>query len=218
MGFSCRKWVPSSGSLVFFSPSLFPPPFFSPPPPQAAERIGGAQGKCKKWGPLYGLCEGGLGHAPRKFWDLHALNCFWGSFFVHAYSTYIPCKLPSLFRDFNVRRGLAGGLCSSHIKFLNLHQQHKHIAKKQADLKSTIQQNEPFREAGLGCEWWTGSYLSTVWGPLALQAQGKLHLLPPSVGGNHRVKYTWVLLCLAIEKLLEGHFCCIDPLIAIDVI
>ena len=118
VGLSCRKWVPSSGSLVFFSPSLFPPPFFSPPPsPQAAERIGGAQGKCKKWGPLYGLCEGGLGHTPRKFWDLHALNCFWGSFFVHACSTYIPCKLPSLFRDFNVHRGLAGGLCSSHIKF-----------------------------------------------------------------------------------------------------
>jgi len=34
---------------------------------RAAKRIEGAQGKYKKWGLAYGLCEGSLGHAPRKF-------------------------------------------------------------------------------------------------------------------------------------------------------
>ena len=40
----------------------------------------GAQGNCKKWGPYYRLCEGGLGHAPRKFlrFYMHALKCSGG--------------------------------------------------------------------------------------------------------------------------------------------
>ena len=214
VGLSRRKWVPSSGSLVFFSPSLFTASIFSPPKP--AERIGGAQGK---WGPLYRLCEGGLGHAPRKFWDLHALNCFWGSFLcMHTVHTWLAsCHLYlGISEKYDVRGALASGLCSSHVKIWNLHQQHKHKAKKQADLKSTIQQNKLFREAGLGCEWWTWSYLNKFGGPLHCRPRGNYPCFPPSVGGNHKVKSTWVLLCLAIEKLWEGHFCCIDPLIAID--
>ena len=37
-------------------------------PIRAAERIGRAQAKYKKWAPQYGLCEGeGLGARPQKF-------------------------------------------------------------------------------------------------------------------------------------------------------
>ena len=33
---------------------------------RAAERIVGAQGKYKKWGPYYGLCEGDLRARPQE--------------------------------------------------------------------------------------------------------------------------------------------------------
>ena len=34
---------------------------------RAADRIVGAQGNYKKWGPYHRLCEGGLGAGPKKF-------------------------------------------------------------------------------------------------------------------------------------------------------
>ena len=68
-------------------------------PIRAAERIGRAQAKYKKWAPQYGLCEGKVwGHGHRNFEILHALKCVLGApkaFFVHAHSKYIPksCRL-----------------------------------------------------------------------------------------------------------------------------
>ena len=45
-----------------------PPKLPSLPPDRAAERIRGAQGKYKKWGPTKKNCVRGVwGHAPRKF-------------------------------------------------------------------------------------------------------------------------------------------------------
>ena len=61
---------------------------------RAAERIVGPQGKYKKWGPYYRLCEGGLGGCPWEILGFYMLwSVFWGLLrllFVHAYSTYIP--------------------------------------------------------------------------------------------------------------------------------
>ena len=35
---------------------------------RAADRIVGAQGNYKKWGPYHRLCEEGLGAGPKKIW------------------------------------------------------------------------------------------------------------------------------------------------------
>ena len=47
---------------------------------RAAERMGGAQGKYKKRGPLHRLCKEGLGARPQKFEVLHALKRVLGGF------------------------------------------------------------------------------------------------------------------------------------------
>ena len=61
---------------------------------QAAERIGGAQGKYKKWGPIKWTCKGGLGARPQEILRFYMLcSVFWGLqrlFFVHAHSS---CRL-----------------------------------------------------------------------------------------------------------------------------
>ena len=47
---------------------------------RAAKRIGGTQGKYKKWDPFYRLCEGGLGHMPPgNFEILLARKCVLGA-------------------------------------------------------------------------------------------------------------------------------------------
>ena len=75
--------------------------------------------------------------------------------FVHAYSTYIT-KLLSSFSGFRSKStmywALASRLHSRHVRCTTLKfasEQHKREAKKQADLKSTIQRNELLREARL---------------------------------------------------------------------
>ena len=42
-------------------------------PDMSAERIVGAQGKYKKWGPCCRLCEGGLGVRPQKILRFYML-------------------------------------------------------------------------------------------------------------------------------------------------
>ena len=80
------------------------------PHARAAERMGGAQGKCKKRGPQYRLCKGGLGVCPNKNFEvLHALRCVLGASeapFCACNSTYVP-NLPSsfsCFRSKSIRR------------------------------------------------------------------------------------------------------------------
>ena len=100
-------------------------------------------------------------------------SVFWGVLrLLFACIQYInTCKLPFSLSGFSLKstthRAIVSGLCSSYINALKhrwystsvlyhlwlkfASEQHKCKAKKQADLKSTIQWNKPFREAGLGC-------------------------------------------------------------------
>ena len=119
----------------------------------------GCQEDC--WGPL--LCERSLGACPRKFYMLWSV--FWGLLrllFTHAYSAYIiaSCSFRLAVSDWKV--WCTGRLCK---------------AKKQADLKSTIQWNKPLKEARMGYEWWTRSYVVE-------RARDKLPLLPLPVSAT----------------------------------
>ena len=113
---------------------------------RSAKGIGGAQGKYKNWGSLYRLCEGGLEARPLE--NFNALKCIPRSseaLFRACYSTYIhtylQVLLPSSFGGFR------------NIRWTWFELQHKREAKMQADLKSTIQRNDPLREGRLGSMW-----------------------------------------------------------------
>ena len=77
----------------------------------------GAQGKYKEWGPEIRIVGGGWGCAPRKFWDFTCSRVCsggsWGSFFVHAHSTYrYTCKMPSSISGFRSKSTMYGALAS----------------------------------------------------------------------------------------------------------
>ena len=100
-------------------------------------------GQIQKVEPL--LCERGLGACPRKFYM--PWSVFWGLLrllFTHAYSIYIIASCSFCLAVSDQKVWCTGQLCK---------------AKKQADLKSTIQWNKPLKEARIGYEWWTRSYV-----------------------------------------------------------
>ena len=112
---------------------------------RTAKGIGGVYGKYKNWGSIYRLCEGGLEARPLE--NFNGLKCILRSSealfscmlqYIH---TYLQVLLPSSFGGFRKVR------CTWGLKFES---QHKREAKKQADLNSTVQRNDSFREARLG--------------------------------------------------------------------
>ena len=136
-------------------------------------------------------------------------SVFWGVLrLLFAFIQYInTCKLPSSLSVFSLKstthRAIVSGLCSSYINALKhrwystsvlyhlwlkfASEQHKCKAKKQADLKSTIQWNKPFREAGLGCAY------ERVWHCLEVTLHfGARGNLPPTPHRQH-----WLLVLQA---------------------
>ena len=81
------------------------------------ERIVGAQGNYKRWGPYYRLCEGGSGGMPPgNFEILHALKCVLGASEApfRACIQYIhTCQLASSFSGF---RSKSTTYRSSHVR------------------------------------------------------------------------------------------------------
>ena len=126
-------------------------------------RLWGPRANTKSGAYAIVCLRGGWGHAPRKFYMLWSV--FWGLLrllFTHAYSAYIiaSCSFRLAVSDWKV--WCTGRLCK---------------AKKQADLKSTIQWNKPLKEARMGYEWWTRSYVVE-------RARDKLPLLPLPVSAT----------------------------------
>ena len=82
---------------------------------RATARIVGAQGKHRKWGPYYRLCERVWGMPPGNF---AVLKCVLGASEApfHAYIHYIHIyQLPSSFRSKSMTcRALASG-CTGHV-------------------------------------------------------------------------------------------------------
>ena len=91
---------------------------------RAAERIGGAQGKCKNWGPKKWIVGGGSGGTPPgNFEILHALKCVLGTpeALFRACTQYIHTyKLSSSISGFRSKSttygALVSGLRSSHVR------------------------------------------------------------------------------------------------------
>ena len=88
---------------------------------RAAKRIGGAQGKDKKWGPAIWMVRGGSGGMPPgNFEILHALKCVLGASeaLFCAYTQCITCKLPPPISSFRLKsttyRALASRQHSSY--------------------------------------------------------------------------------------------------------
>ena len=124
---------------------------------------------------------GGLGACPQGILRFYML---WGMFWGLLRLLFLACiqyihtfKLLSLFSSLMYGALVNCTVVLHKIKCALNCVSSINEAKKQADLKSTIQWNEALREARLGCEWrtrFTWSYLnefSTVWGPLTLLLQ-----------------------------------------------
>ena len=120
---------------------------------RAAERIGGAQGKYKKWAPENGLCEGGLGARPQEI--LHALKCVPGApeALFHACTQYIyTCKLPSSISGFRTKSTTYGALTAQWpCKIIICISSIKRKAKSRlTSIENTA--NQPLKEARLECD------------------------------------------------------------------
>ena len=97
---SCIRYlIPSSPPLLRCVSTTISPLvlkfFLSHPLYRTTERIVGAWGKYKKWGPYYRLCEAGSGGTlPWNFAILHALKCVLGASEAPfwAYTQYIPAS------------------------------------------------------------------------------------------------------------------------------
>ena len=83
---------------------------------RAAERIGGAQGKYKTWGPRKWIMWGGSGGSPPgNFEILHALKCVLGApeaLFRECTQYIYTCKLPSSISGFRLESTTCGALAS----------------------------------------------------------------------------------------------------------
>ena len=99
---SCIRYlIPSSPPLLQCVSTTISPLvlkfFLSHPLYRATERIVGAWGKYKKWGPYYRLCEAGSGARSQEILRFYMLwSVFWGLLrllFEHTHSTYLPVSV-----------------------------------------------------------------------------------------------------------------------------
>ena len=167
---------------------------------RATERIGGALGKYIKWGNNVDCARGFWGHGPRAFWDFTLFEVCSGDLWIKSCESHVTIlwymhtfKLSSSFSGFRkVWRTGPSNWCSSHVRCALI--QLKFVSaevKKQADLKSIIQQNELHIGKlvwDVNDEW---DSLDLVWmssaqfgGPLTLGAQDNPPMLPLPVGST----------------------------------